>query len=382
MDTEHWQGLGFSSIGLAFASTLEPIDHPIDPAALYPALEEGESSTHQHEGSSQGTAIAESVCFNIRGFERAHPTRERIWGPPDQDIDVHDVASKVMGAVQQWKGGEPEKPLILVTYASQAELGAISSLIPQLVHLVSDWVDVQPLVMDAYHARTSYTRLDGLSISLKYAMKSLCFPTGYQPKHLHHAGNDALRTLAIMACVTHEDVQFRRLTELEHVLRAERDRRAQRHLKGTAKSRGLLGKRPGPPSRYPHVAKVTMVPTPDVGEEQGPDQPAAGAPGEQDDEGQLHLPAVDVWSPYQVWDFFSPYEPNAIARACKEKCYYVCVPSPVVICQLIEDLDHTSDFQGARLLLVEDVSDVRALGAARREERAKLRQGREEEIFD
>lgn len=351
MDTEH--GHGFSSIGLAFASQLDPIERPIHPAAM---------------------TISQSVCFNIRGFERSKPTRERVWGPPDQDVNAQDVASKVMDAIQEFKKAEPEKPLILVTYSSRAELSAISNLVPQLCNLLSSWVDLQPLVMDAYHSHTDYTRLDGLRISLLYAMRTLGFETGYQPGNLHHAGNDALRTLAIMACLTHENVQFRRIKELEHVLRVNAHRKEQNRLKGTERSRGLHSKRLGPPSRYPHVARVTIVLATDIGEENwATGLSIAGAVNEQEDETQLHLPPVDIYRPDQVWDFFSPYGPNAIGRVCREDCYYVCVPSPEILQHLIEDLDHNSTCSAAQTVQVEDVSDLRALGAAKREERARRR---------
>ncbi|KAJ0123831.1 hypothetical protein J7T55_012301 [Diaporthe amygdali] len=361
MDTEH--GSGVSSIGLAFASELEPFEHPIHPAAM--------TDVGCPEG---GASLARSICFNIRGFERSQPTRERVWGQADEDIDIQDVASKVIDTVRGFKEIEPEKPLILVTYSSRAELSAISTLMPQLHPLFSNWVDVQPIVRDAYHSHTNYTRLDGLQISLRYAMRSLGFPAGYQPADLHHAGNDALRALAIMACLTHENVQFRRIKELEHVLRVNKYRKEQNRLKGTERSRGLLSKRPGPPSRYPHVAKITMVPAPHIGQEGRAGQSLADAMKATDDEGQLHLPPVDFCKPPQVWDFFSPYEPSAIGRVCRENCYYVCVTSPGILQNLIEDLDRTSACPAGQAVLVEDVSDLRALGTAKREERAKHRQ--------
>lgn len=350
MDTEH--GHGFSSTGLAFASQLDPIQRPIHPAAM---------------------TISQSVCFNIRGFERSKPTRERVWGPPDQDVDAQDVASKVMDAIQEFKKAEPEKPLILVTYSARAELSAISDLVPQLCNLFSNWVDLQPLVMDAYHSHRDYTRLDGLMISLRYAMRSLGFDAGYQPGNLHHAGNDALRTLAIMACLTHKNV--RRIKELDHVLRVNAHRKGHNRLKGTEKSRGLHRKRPGPPSRYPHVAKVSLVLATDIGEEyRVTGLSPVDAVEEQEDEGQLHLPPVKFYRPDQVWDFFSPYRPNAIGRVCREDCYYVCVPSPKILQHLIEDLNQISACSATRTVVVEDVSDLRALGAAKREERARCRQ--------
>ncbi|KAL1862546.1 hypothetical protein Daus18300_008505 [Diaporthe australafricana] len=137
MDTEH--GQGFSSIGLAFATKLEPIEHAICPVAMADALG---LATGQPEGAPRETAKADSICFNIRGFERSQPARERIWGPPDQDIEFEAVASKVTGFVQRCKEAEPEKPLTLVTYSSRAELSAIASLFPQLYGLFSNWVDL------------------------------------------------------------------------------------------------------------------------------------------------------------------------------------------------------------------------------------------------
>ncbi|KAK7710226.1 hypothetical protein SLS64_005810 [Diaporthe eres] len=340
-------------------------------------LEEEGLMRHLPDGTSPKPAIAQSICFNIRGFERSQPTRERVWGQPDEDIDVENVASKVMNAVQEFKEAEPEDPLILVTYSSRAELSAISNLIPQLYNLFSSWVDLQPLIMDAYHSQTSYARLDGLRISLRYAMRTLGFNTGYQPANLHHAGNDALWTLAIMAYLIHKNVRFRSLKELEHVLRVNEHRKEQYRLKETEKSRGLKRKRPGPPSQYPHVARVALVLAPDTGEEDRAGQTLAGAVEEPEEEGRLQLPPVNVCRPDQVWDFFSSYGPNAIGRVCRENCYYVCVPSPEILHHLIEDLDHTSACPAAQAGLVEDVSDLRALGAAKREERAKRRQGQE-----
>lgn len=265
MDTEHGEGL--SSIGLASASNLAPIELPIHPAAMTSASEQGRPTAQLIQDAPPEHKMAQSICFKVRSFQRSQPTKERVWGQPDQEIDVQDVASKVTNAVKEWNEAEPEKSLVLVTYSSREELNAISSLLPQLCHIFSAWVYLQPLVLEAYHKHQNYTRLDGLNISLRYAMKTLIFCTGYQPKDLHHAGNDALRTLAIMACLTHENVQLRRLEELEHVLRASKYRKEQNRPKGTEKSRGLLRKRPGPPSRYLHVAKVTTVLAPDSGEE-------------------------------------------------------------------------------------------------------------------
>ncbi|KAL1869419.1 hypothetical protein Daus18300_005631 [Diaporthe australafricana] len=88
MDTEH--GAGVSSIGLAFAPKLAPVrflNHP-------------EELTGNREGAPWSTATVRSMCFNIRGFERYKPTEERVWGQPDEDIDIQDVASKVMDAVR------------------------------------------------------------------------------------------------------------------------------------------------------------------------------------------------------------------------------------------------------------------------------------------
>lgn len=379
MDTEHRDGVS-SSIGLAFASKLEPVEHPIHPAAMTGVLED-DLIPKPPNGTPPKTAIVHSICFNIRGFERSQPTRERVWGQQDEDIDIRDFTSKVMHAVQEFKDADPERPLILVTYSSRAKLSAISNLIPQLCTLFSNWVDLQPLFMDAYHSHTTYTRLDGLRISLRYAMSTLGFHAGYQPANLHHAGNDALRTLAIMACLTHENVQFRRLKDLEHVLRMNMYRKEQYRLKGTEKSRGLKRKRPGPPSQYPHVARVTIVLAPDIGEESRAGQSLAGAVEEQEGEGQLHLPPVEVCRPNQVWDFFAPYEPNAIGRVCRENCYYVCVRTPEILQNLIEDLHHTSACPAAQDVLVEDVSDLWALGAATREERAKRREDQERQDF-
>lgn len=238
--------------------------------------------------------------------------------------------------------------------------------------MFSAWVDLQPLVMEAYHRNTDYTRLDSLNISLRYAMRTLGFSTGYQPKNLHHAGNDALRTLAILVCLTHENVHFRRLEELQDVLRLNKYRKEQNRLKGTEKSRGVLNKRPGPPWRFPHGAKVTTALAPDP-EENRTDQSLA-VEGKEDEK-QLYLPLVHVWRPDQVWDFFAPYNPDATGRVCKENCYYVCLPRPEVLRNLIEDLNDTSAYPEAQAVLVEDVSDLRALGAAKREERAKRKQG-------
>lgn len=380
MDTEHRHRRGFSSIGLAFASKLEPVEHPAHPAAMTGILEQGNLETHLPGEAPGKPAVARSVCFNIRGFERSKPTKEQTWGQPDQDVDAEDVSSKLVEAVQQFRDAEPERPLILVTYSSRAELSAISNLVPQFCHLFSGWVDLQPLVMDAYHEHTDYARLDGLRISLRYAMRTLGFCTGYQPSELHHAGNDALRTLAIMACLTHENAQFGRINELENVPGVNELQRAQLRLKGTEMSRGLKGKRPGPPSTYPHVAKVTVVPAADQEDENETSRPPQGAVGEEEHEEEMCLPPVDarVWRPRQVWDFFSPYKPDAIGRVCKEKSYYVCVPSPEVLQHLIQDLNHTS--ASGQTVLVEDASDPHALGAAKREERAKRRQ--EQEIHD
>ena len=378
MDTEHYDGQNFSSVGLAFASNLEPSGHPCNPAAMTGALEKRDLVTQNIDGASRNVAMAQSICFNIRGFERAHPTRERIWDPPDNDIHIEAVASKVTDFVRQCKELAPERPLILVTYSAQAELSAISTLFPELFLLFSNWVDLQPLVLEAYHRHTNYTRLNGLCISLKNAMRIFSFSAGYQPKHLHHAGNDALRTLAVMKCLTYENVQCRRSEQLENILRVKELQKEQIYLKGTAKDRGLKSNRPGPPSQYPHVAKITMVPHTDIAEQSRTGHQFAVAAEEQEDDGQLHLPPADVNRPHQVWDFFSPYEPNAIGRVCKESCYYVCVSNETILAQLFCDLDRTLVCQGTYKLLVEDVSDVHALGAAKREERAKSREALDE----
>lgn len=370
MDTE--RGKGLSSIGLAFASDLAPIRNPIDSEFMSGTFEQDVSALHKVEAPPLETGKAQSICFNIRGFERSHPTKERIWGRPDEGIDIQDVTSRITDVVQLWKEAEPGKALVLVTYSSRDELNAISSLFPQLCHMFSTWVDLQPLVMEAYHRHTDYTRLDSLNISLRYAMRTLGFSTGYQPKNLHHAGNDALRTLAILVCLTHENVQLRRLEELEDVLRLKKYRKEQNRLKGTEKSRGLLKKRPGPPWRFPHVAKVTTALAP--GSEETRTDRLLAVKG-QEDKKQLYLPPVHVWRPDQVWDFFSPYNPDAIGRVCRENCYYVCLPSPEALHSLIEDLNHIPACPEAQAVLVENVSDMRALGAAKREERAKRRQG-------
>lgn len=372
MDTEHHDEQDFSSIGLAFASALEPVDHPIHPASLTDGSEH-RKATHQPGAPLQNIGMAESICFNIRGFERSRPASERSWGQVDRDVDADAIASKVTECVQRFKEARSEKPLILVTYSARAELTAISNLFPQLCGLFSAWVDLQPLVFEAYHNNTEYTGLDGLSISLRYAMRTLGFTTGYQPSNLHHAGNDALRTLAIMACVTHENVECRRLRELEHVLRVNRYRKEQRRLRGTERDRGLHRKRPGPPSQYPHVAKVTMASTTGLEKEQRSSHHQGAVMDDQEGGSQLHLPPVDVYRPDQTWDFFSPYEPNAIGRVCKEECYYVCVGSETILRQLISDLDRTLACSGAYCLVVEDVSDLHALGVSKREERAEHR---------
>lgn len=376
MDTEHYDEQGFSSIGLAFASELQPIDQPIHPAAITGTSEERNMAIQQPAGASHTSEMAQSICFNIRGFERSQPTKERIWGQPDKVVEVEAIASAVTDLLQHWQCKEAgsEKPLVLVTHSSRAELTAISTLFPQICGLFSAWVDLQPLVLEVYHKHTNYPRLDGLNISLRYAMRTLGFSTGYQPGTLHHAGNDALRTLAIMACLTYENAECGRLRELEHVLRVNRYRKEQRRLRGTEKDRGLHRKRPGPPSQYPHVAKITMASAGGIEgpEQQGLDHQIEVAEGDQESDRHLFLPPVDIYRPDQTWDFFSPYEPNAIGRVCKEECYYVCVPSQTTLQQLISDLDRTSAW--GLTLLAEDVSDLRALGASKREERAKRRQ--------
>lgn len=372
MDTEH--GDGVSSIGLAFASKPEPVEYLIHPVVLTGDLEQCDLITHLPQGTPRPTAIARSICFNLRGFRKSIPRKEQPWGQADEAIDFQDVASKVMDAVRGFKEIEPERPLILVTYSSRAELSAMSTLVPQLHRLFSNWVDIQPLLMDAYHSRTNFPRLDG-RVSLRHAMRMLGFRAGYQPCSLHHAGNDALRTLAIMSRLTHENVQFRRIKEVpvEHIPWVNKYQKEQNRLKGTERSRGLLSKRPGPPSRYPHVAKVAMVPAPHIGQEARAGQSLADSM-KKDNEGQLHLPSVDFCKPPQVWDFFSPYEPSAIGRVCRENCYYVCVTTPEILQHLIEDLDRTSACPAGQVLLAEDVSDLCALGTAKREERAKRRQ--------
>lgn len=135
--------------------------------------------------------------------------------------------------------------------------------------------------MEAYHIYTNYTRLNGLRILLRYVMRTLGFSTGYQPADLYHAENDALRTLAIMACLTHKNVTFRILKELEHVLQMNKHRKEQNRSRGTEKSRSLHRKRPRPPSQCPHVARVTLGLAPDTGEEGRASQSLAGAVEEQ-----------------------------------------------------------------------------------------------------
>lgn len=229
IDTEH--GVGVSSIGLAFASDLEPVRYLAHPGVL----------TGYIQGGPWSIPVARSICFNIRGFERFRPTQEQEWSQPDEDINISDVASKIMDAIRKFKEEtQPEKPLILVTYSAKAELKAISTLIPQLHHLFSNLVDIQPLVMEAYHLHTNYAKLHGLAISLRCAMRALCFRGGYQPPRFHHAGNDALRTLAIMVCLTHENVEFDRIKKLEYVLVLNKIRRELRLLERMQRSRGLL----------------------------------------------------------------------------------------------------------------------------------------------
>lgn len=325
IDTEH--GVGVSSIGLAFASNLKPVRYLIHPGEL----------TGYIQGGPWSIPVAQSICFNIRGFERSQPTQEQVWSQPDEDINIRDVASKVMHAVRKFKETEPEKPLILVTYSASAELSAISTLVPQLYHLFSNWVDIQPLVMEAYHLHTNYTRLDGLLVSLRCAMKALCFRGGYQPTRRHHAGNDTLRTLAIMVCITHENVKFARIRRLEYVLVLNKIRKEQRLLERMQRSRGLLGNRPGPPSLYPQVAKVTVVPAPNIRPEVWAGHLPAAPVVHQEYEGLLYLPAVDFYKPQQVCDF-SSYEPSVIDRVCRGICFYGGLPSSEILQHLIEDL--------------------------------------------
>jgi hypothetical protein len=313
MDIEH--GAGVSSIGLAFAPKLGPVRYLNHPEVL----------TGNREGAPWYTATVRSMCFNIRGFERYKPTEERVWGQPDEDIDIQDVASKVMDTVRMFKETEPERPLILVTYSSSAELSAISALVPQLHRLFSSWVDLQPIVRDVYHSRTNYTRLDGLLPSLRCAMRSLGFRAGFQPAHLHHAGNDALRTIAIMACLTHENVQFRRIKKLERILKWRKHQNEQHPLKGTEESRSLPSNKPEPPSQHSHASKVTVVPAPNIKPEVQAGHSAAGLAEEQ----ECKVP--------QVWDI-SPYEPSAIGRVCRENSYYGCLPSSETLQHLIEEL--------------------------------------------
>lgn len=277
--------------------------HPPSNNDRYPRA--GEFGNAPPWGGHHGNPLLPSLSASISGFERSRPTRESTWGQPDQGVDFEDVAAKLVGAVQEFKAAEPERPLILVAYSCRAEFSAISNLVPQFCRLISSWVDLQPLVMDAYHKHTDYPRLDGLRISLRYAMRTLGLCTGYQPSGLHHAGNDALRTLAIMACLTHENAQFGRINE---------HRREQMRLRGTERSRGLRGKRPRPPSRYPHVAKVTVVPAADQEDEEKESWPLKGAVDEEEQEQELSLPPVDARAPRprQVWDFFLPYKPDAI----------------------------------------------------------------------
>lgn len=242
-----------------------------------------------------------------------------------------------MDAVRKFKETEPEKPLILVTYSASAELSAISTLIPQLYHLFSNWVDIQPLVMEAYHSHTNYTRLDGLLVSLRCAMKALCFRGGYQPTRQHHAGNDALRTLAIMVCITHENVKFARIRRLEYVLVLNRLRKEQRLLERMQRSRSLLSNRSGPPSQYPHVAMVTVAPTPNIRPEVWAVHLPAAPVVYQEYKGPVYLPVVDFFTRHKVWGF-SPHEPSVIDRFCRGNCYYGSLPSSEILQHLIEDL--------------------------------------------
>lgn len=309
MDTEH--GVGVSSIGLAFASNLEPVRYLTHPGVL----------TGYIQGGPWPIPVARSICFNIRGYERSQPTQEQVWSQPDEDINIQDVASKVTDAVRNFKETQPGKPLILVTYSASAELSAISTLMPQLHHLFSNWVDIQPLVMEAYHLHTYYTRLDGLLVSLRCAMRALCFHGGYQPTRLHHAGNDALRTLAIMVCLPHENVKFARIRKLEYVLILNKIRNEQRFLERVVRSRVLLSNRSlaGPPSQYPHVAKVTVAPAPNT-------RPEVWAG---------YLPA----GPVVHQEYGGPvYEPSLIDRVCRGYCYYGGLPSSEILQHLIEDL--------------------------------------------
>lgn len=267
IDTEH--GVGVSSIGLAFASDLEPVRYLTHPGVL----------TGYIQGGPGSIPVARSICFNIRGFERLRPTQEQEWSQPDEDINISDVASKIMDAIRKFKEEtKPEKPLILVTYSAKAELRAISTLIPQLPHLFWNWVDIQPLVMEAYHSRTNYIKLHGLAISLRYAMGALSFRGGYQPPRYHHAGNDALRTLAIMVCLTHENVELGRMNKYEHILALNRIRKERRLLGRTGRSRGLPSN--GPEAWAGHLPAAPAV--------------------HQEYERPVHLPVVDFYKRHQV----------------------------------------------------------------------------------
>ena len=115
--------------------------------------------------------------------------------------------------------------------------------------------------MDAFHARRNYARLDGLRISLRYAMRTLGSSTGFSIS----------QPICTTPAMTHCELLSSWLSWLAKTcnfedwrswgifLRVNRHQKEQNRPKGTKNNHKILSERLGLPSRYPYVAKVTIV---------------------------------------------------------------------------------------------------------------------------
>ncbi|KAI1356020.1 hypothetical protein F5Y01DRAFT_325113 [Xylaria sp. FL0043] len=286
-----------------------------------------------------------------------------------QQIDIDSAEAKIIEFLEYVRGTCLVQNFIFVGFGMGAEIRSLLLQMPSVVYYISAWVDIQPIIWEVDKLAGSQINHHRIHLpSMDVAMAGFEFRKGYQPTTFRHcAGNDAVRILALFACLAHTPTSGFRL-RLEQ-LRKERPQ--TRHTGNGHKQarKGSLYRREAFIEKCPFRAVLRMK--------------------------DLKCPGLEIYNPLRLQQYFSEYSIKAIGQGGKHmhghpegkdgRCgyYFICFNSADELTEFVKANDQRALKCGRKLSVFEHTKshkpvDRKAVASTRERNKENLNKDRED----
>ncbi|KAI1186717.1 hypothetical protein F5B17DRAFT_454134 [Nemania serpens] len=147
-------------------------------------------------------------CLKTPSLGRKEPARDREnfkWRfeePTVQEIDADLAEAKIIEFLEHVRSVSGVEHITLIGFAMGAEFKFLFHQVPAVITYISAWVDIQPIVWEVDWLAGTRTDHHHNLPAMTVAMAGYGFEKGYQSTKLNHcAANDAVRILALLACL-------------------------------------------------------------------------------------------------------------------------------------------------------------------------------------